>query len=342
MMEETKSVFGCLGLTRPAEYFLTELSGNVSVFKVEPLEKGFGATLGNALRRIMMSSIRGASIIAIKIDGIDHEFSSMEGMTEDVVELMLNIKDVAIKYTGPSKKKAFIDVTGPMAVNAGMIVAPSEVEIMNPELHICNLAEGTHLKIDLVIGTGIGYATADEHDLEGMSTNALPIDALFSPIRRVVYSVERSRIGEQTEFDRLLITIETDGSIDAGIALSQASRIMIDQLSIFICDSDPASVEQEQKQEPEINPNLLKKVEDLELSVRSHNCLKNDNIVYVGDLVTKTEQKMLQTPNFGKKSLCEIKDVLNNMNLSFGIEIKGGWPPPNLDELIQKNSGNKV
>lgn len=323
-------------LMRPAEYFLNNISGHRAVFRIEPLERGFGITLGNALRRVMLSSLQGAAVIAVRIENVDHEFSSIEGVTEDVTDVVLNIKQLVLKYEGYDKKRISLQAVGPCVVTAGMIEESADIEVVNTDLVICHLGKGARLAIELTVSRGKGYVVAEAHEFENLPLGVIPIDSIFSPIKDVTYKVENSRVGAETEFDRLFLTIETNGSVPPDMALGLSSKILQDQLQAFI-----SFKEIEQNQEPEedklpFDVNLLRKVDDLELSVRSQNCLKNDNIVYIGDLVVRTESKMLQTPNFGKKSLNEIKDVLGAMDLRFGMEIPGGWPPDNLQALIKK------
>ena len=313
-----------------------------SIAKVvaEPLEKGFGQTIGNSLRRILLSSIQGAAVTAIQIDGVLHEFSSIKGVREDVTDIVLNVKNLAIKSLANGPKKIVLDVKGPKEVKAKDISLVEDIEILNPEQTICNLDEKTNFHMELIVNTGKGYVSAVQNKSDDNPLGLITIDSLFSPVKKVSYFVSTAREGKALDYDKLTLEIETNGSIQADDALAYAARIFQDQLSMFINFEEPKPVELPQKStEPEFNKNLLKKVDELELSVRSMNCLKNDNITYIGDLVQKTEGEMLRTPNFGRKSLNEIKEVLSGMSLYLGMEIPN-WPPDNISELSKKLEEN--
>ena len=313
---------------------------SVAKVTVEPLEKGFGQTIGNSLRRILLSSIQGAAVTSIQIDGVLHEFSSIKGVREDVTDIVLNVKNLAIKSSTSNPKKIILDIQGPKEVKAKDITLVPEIEILNPEQIICNLDEKTHFHMELMISTGKGYVQAQKNKSEDSPLGLISIDSLFSPVKKVSFSVENTRAGSALDYDKLLMTIETNGTVDAEDAIAYAARIFQDQLSVFVNFEDPQETVKEAKSaEPEFNRNLLKRVEELELSVRSMNCLKNDNIIYIGDLVQKTEPEMLRTPNFGRKSLNEIKEVLNNMSLYLGMEVPN-WPPDNIAELSKKLEEN--
>tara|TARA_B100000315_G_scaffold105655_1_gene96893 strand:- start:438 stop:1466 length:1029 start_codon:yes stop_codon:yes gene_type:complete len=302
----------------------------------EPLEKGYGLTLGNSLRRILLSSIRGSAVTAVQIDGVLHEFTSIKGVREDVTDIVLNIKSLALKVHSEGPKKLVLDVKGPGEIKARKITESSEIEILNPDLVICNLDENTKFHMELIINSGKGYVSADLNKPEDPPLGLIAIDSLFSPVKKVSYTISTAREGKALDYDKLIMEIETNGSISAEDAVAYAARIFQDQLSMFINFNDPKEViTQEKPAEPEFNRNLLRKVDELELSVRSMNCLKNDNIIYIGDLVQKTEGEMLRTPNFGRKSLNEIKEVLSNMSLYLGIEIPN-WPPDNIAEMSKK------
>jgi len=306
----------------------------------EPLEKGFGQTLGNALRRILLSSIQGAAVTAIQIDGVLHEFSSIKGVREDVTDIVLNVKNLAIKSSTNSPKKIILDIKGPKEVKAKDITLPPEIEILNQEQVICNLDEKTNFHMELIVNTGKGYVPSTKNKDEDSPLGLIAVDSLFSPVKKVSYSVENTRAGSALDYDKLLMDVETNGTVNAEDAIAYAARIFQDQLSMFVNFDDPKEIIQEVKStEPEFNKNLLKRVEELELSVRSMNCLKNDNIIYIGDLVQKTEPEMLRTPNFGRKSLNEIKEVLNTMSLYLGMEIPN-WPPDNIAEMSKKLEEN--
>ena len=306
----------------------------------EPLEKGFGQTLGNALRRILLSSVQGAAVTAIQIDGVLHEFSSIKGVREDVTDIVLNVKNLAIKSSVNSPKKIILDIKGPKEVKAKDIVLPAEIEILNPEQVICNLDEKTNFHMELIVNTGKGYVPSTKNKDEDSPLGLIAVDSLFSPVKKVSYTVENTRAGSSLDYDKLAMNIETNGTVNAEDAIAYAARIFQDQLSMFVNFEDPQEIVKEVKStEPEFNKNLLKRVEELELSVRSMNCLKNDNIIYIGDLVQKTEPEMLRTPNFGRKSLNEIKEVLSTMSLYLGMEIPN-WPPDNIAEMSKKLEEN--
>jgi len=302
----------------------------------EPLERGFGLTLGNALRRVLLSSLQGASVTAIQIQGILHEFSSIPGVREDVTDIVLNIKALAIRMQGEGPKRIMLKANGPGEVTAGMIETVSDIEILNPDLVLCTLDKGATINMEMTVSTGKGYVPASLNRPEDAPIGLIPVDALYSPVRKVAYKVENSRVGQVTDYDKLSMEVETDGTVTPDDAVALAARILQDQLQLFINFEEPqAATEEEKSEEPAFNKNLLRKVEELELSVRSANCLKNDNIIYIGDLVQKTEAEMLRTPNFGRKSLNEIKEVLAQMGLHLGMEIPN-WPPENIEELAKK------
>jgi len=316
---------------KPSEY-----NPRQAVVSVGPLERGFGITLGNSLRRILLSSLQGAAVTAIQIQGVVHEFSSIPGVREDVTDLVLNIKGISVSMDAEGKKRLRLAAEGPCVVTAGMISETAGVEIMNPDHVICHVDKGGSLNMELTVDTGKGYVTAAQNRSEDDPIGLIPVDSIFSPIRQVAYTVENARVGQQTDYDRLLLTIETNGAIKPEDAVAFAARIMQDQLSPFINFEDPQTEADAEKVDPfPFNRNLLRKVDELELSVRSANCLKNDNIVYIGDLVLKTESEMLRTPNFGRKSLNEIKEVLKVMNLALGMDIET-WPPENIEELVKR------
>ena len=308
----------------------------IATMIAEPLERGYGMTLGNALRRILMSSIQGASVTSVQINGVLHEFSSIPGVREDVTNIVLNVKEIAIRMEGEGPKRMTLRKTGPGHVRAGDIATVGDVEILNPDLILCTLDEGAEIDMEFVVNTGKGYVPAERNRAEDAPIGLIPVDSLYSPVKRVSYKVENTREGQVLDYDKLTLQIETDGSISPEDAVAYAARILQDQLSIFVNFDEPR---QETKEEtiPELafNPALLKKVDELELSVRSANCLKNDNIVYIGDLIQKTEAEMLRTPNFGRKSLNEIKEVLAQMGLHLGMEVPN-WPPENINDLARR------
>ena len=315
-----------------------QLSQDKSYAKIiaEPLEKGYGLTLGNSLRRILLSSIRGTAVTAIQIDGVLHEFTSIKGVREDVTDIVLNIKSLALKSSSENSKKLIIDAKGPGEIKASNINSVADIEILNPDLIICNLDENTNFHMEMTVGTGKGYVSADMNKPEDPPLGLIPIDSLFSPVKKVSYSVSTAREGKALDYDKLTMEVVTNGSISAEDAVAYSARIFQDQLGMFVNFDEPQeTIVIEQSKEPEFNKNLLRKVDELELSVRSMNCLKNDNIIYIGDLVQKSEGEMLRTPNFGRKSLNEIKEVLTGMSLYLGMEIPN-WPPDNIAELSKK------
>jgi DNA-directed RNA polymerase subunit alpha len=302
----------------------------------EPLERGFGLTLGNSLRRILLSSLQGAAITSVHIDGVLHEFSSIPGVREDVTDIVLNIKDIAIKMQGDGPKRMTLKKQGPGQVTAGDIGVTGDVQVLNPSLVICTLDEGAEIRMEFTVDTGKGYVPGDRNRAEDAPIGLIPIDSLYSPVRKVSYRVENTREGQVLDYDKLTMTLETNGAIGPEDAIAYAARILQDQLNVFVNFEEPRR-EEATPSIPELafNPALLKKVDELELSVRSANCLKNDNIVYIGDLIQKSEGEMLRTPNFGRKSLNEIKEVLAQMGLHLGMEVTG-WPPDNIDELAKR------
>lgn len=302
----------------------------------EPLERGFGLTLGNALRRVLLSSLQGAAITSIQIDGVLHEFSSIPGVREDVTDIVLNIKGVSVKMEVEGPKRLALRGKGPGEVRAGDIETTNGIEILNPDHVICTLDDGADLHMELTVQTGKGYVPADKMKSEDSPIGLIPVDALFSPVKRVSYKVEPTREGQVLDYDKLTMTVETDGSLSPEDALAYAARILQDQLAVFVNFEEPdAAGRHDDAAEIGFNPLFLKKVDELELSVRSANCLKNDNIVYIGDLVQKTEAEMLRTPNFGRKSLNEIKEVLTQMGLHLGMDVSD-WPPENIEDLARK------
>jgi DNA-directed RNA polymerase subunit alpha len=322
-----------------------------AVFVAEPLERGFGLTIGNALRRVLLSSLQGAAVTAIKMENVLHEFSSLAGVREDVTDIVLNVKQIALKMQGEGPKRLQLSVTGPAEVTAGQIVTSGDIEVMNPELVICHLDEAATLNMELTANSGKGYVPSAANRPADAPIGLIPVDALYSPVRQVAYKVENTRVGQELDYDKLTLTIETDGTVTPEDAVTYAARILQDQLQLFVHFEDalvssapiglaaPAvgggAAPEGNSDANQLNRYLLKKVDELELSVRSANCLKNDNIVYIGDLVQKTEAEMLRTPNFGRKSLNEIKEVLSSMGLRLGMEIPG-WPPENIEEMAKK------
>ncbi len=325
-------------LIKPAKLSVKHENDNEfsATIVAEPIERGFGVTIGNALRRILLSSLQGSSITSIQIQGVLHEFSSLPGVREDITDVILNVKGIKVRMDVEGPKKMYLNVTGPNKVTAGHIAEVSDIEIMNPEHEICALDEGANLSIEFTVENGKGYVAAGSKAMDEKPVGLIPVDAIFSPIIQVSYEVDNARVGQQTDFDKLLLNVKTDGSVKPEDAVAFAARIMQDQMQNFINFEEP----EEEEVVPEVddlpfNKNLLRKVDELELSVRSANCLKNDNIVYIGDLVLRTEPEMLRTPNFGRKSLNEIREVLKSMDLELGMMIEN-WPPENIEELAKK------
>ena len=302
----------------------------------EPLERGFGVTLGNALRRVLLSSLQGAAVTSVKIDGVLHEFSSIPGVREDVTDIVLNIKSMGLRMHAEGPKRITLSATGPGVATAGQIETGADIEVMDPDLVICTLDEGASVHMEMTVESGKGYVPAVANRAEDSPIGLIPVDAIYSPVRQVSYRIENTRVGQVTDYDKLSLHVETNGAVTPEDAVAYAARILQDQLQLFINFEEPQEkTEREEAPELPFNKNLLRRVEELELSVRSANCLKNDNIIYIGDLVQKTESEMLRTPNFGRKSLNEIKHVLEQMGLHLGMEIPN-WPPENIDDLARR------
>ncbi len=302
----------------------------------EPLERGFGLTLGNALRRVLLSSLQGGAITSVQIDNVLHEFSSVAGVREDVTDIILNLKGVSLKMEVEGPKRLSISAKGPGVVTAGAISETNGIEVLNKEHVICHLDDGADVYMELTVNTGKGYVSADKNRPEDAPIGLIPIDAIYSPVKKVSYEVQPTREGQVLDYDKLTMKIETDGSLTPEDAVAYAARILQDQLGVFVNFEEPEAAKAgEVDTGLEFNPLLLKKVDELELSVRSANCLKNDNIVYIGDLIQKTEAEMLRTPNFGRKSLNEIKEVLSGMGLHLGMEVED-WPPENIEDLAKR------
>jgi len=307
-----------------------------AIIVAEPLERGFGLTLGNALRRVLLSSLHGAAVTAVQIDGILHEFSSVPGVREDVTDIVLNIKSIGLRMHAEGPKRMTLKATGPREVKAGDIEAGADIEIMNPELVLCHLDKGAKLSMELTVEIGKGYVAATQNRPEDSPIGLIPVDAVFSPVRKVSYKVDNTRVGQVTDHDKLSVSVTTNGAVTPEDSTALAARILQDQLQLFINFEEPQTqVVEDIHDDLPFNKNLLRKVDELELSVRSANCLKNDNIIYIGDLVQKSEADMLRTPNFGRKSLNEIKEVLAHMGLHLGMEIPN-WPPENIEDLAKR------
>ena len=318
-------------LLTPRTIDVKESSATRAKVTLEPLERGFGHTLGSALRRILLSSMPGCAVTEAQIDGVLHEYSAIEGVQEDVIEILLNLKGVAVKMNGRDDAELTLSKKGPGVVTAGDIKLDHDVEIANPEHVICHLSENGEVNMRLRVARGRGYEPADQRGLDEDETRAigrLQLDATFSPVRRVAYAVESARVEQRTDLDKLVIDLETNGTIDPEEAIRRAATILQQQLAVFV-DFEHVKEPERVEEEEEIDPILLRPVDDLELTVRSANCLKAENIYYIGDLIQRTEVELLKTPNLGKKSLTEIKDVLASRGLSLGMRLDN-WPPASL------------
>lgn len=325
-------------LIKPTKLDVSQTEGtNKAKIVVEPLERGFGLTLGNALRRVLLSSLQGGAVSAIKIDGVLHEFSVIPGVMEDVTDIVLNVKELAVAVHSESAKTLTLKAEGPCIVTAAMIETGHDVEIMNPDHVICTLDDGAKINMELTVTTGKGYVPASTNMTSDSPIGLINVDAIYSPVKKVSYKVENTRVNQAMDYDKLTMIVETNGVVSPEDAIALAARILQDQLKPFINFDEPESEVEDIREELPFNKNLLRKVDELELSVRSANCLKNDNIVYIGDLVQKTEAEMLRTPNFGRKSLNEIKEVLAKMGIHLGMDTPG-WPPENIEELIKRTS----
>lgn len=326
-------------LLKPRIVGVEKVSDKTAKVTLEPLERGFGHTLGNALRRILLSSMVGSAIVEVQIDGVLHEYTAIEGVQEDVIEILLNLKGVSIRMAGKGEATLSLSKKGPGPVTAGDIAVDHNVEIVNPEHVIANLTKSGELNMTLKVHQGRGYQPANiraENEEEGRPIGYLQLDASFSPVRRVAYSVESARVEQRTDLDRLVVELETNGTIEPDEAIRRAATILQDQLSAFVELRGKEQV-MLQVEQPEIDPLLLRPVDDLELTVRSANCLKAENIFYIGDLIQRTEVELLKTPNLGKKSLTEIKDVLATRGLSLGMRLEN-WPPPGLKKEDKANA----
>ena len=325
-------------LIRPSKMDVNvhENDGRTGRLIAEPLERGFGLTLGNAIRRVLLSSLQGAAITSVKIKGVVHEFSTIPGVKEDLTDILLNLKSIAVKVHSPGLKKMYIKANGSGEIRAGNFETDSETEIMNKDQLIMTLDANADVEIEANIETGKGYVSAEVAEDENKIIGEIKLDAMFSPVVKATYKIENSRVGQVTDYDKLIFDVETNGVISPDDAIALSARILQDQLQAFINFDEPEiQQDQDSAEKLSFNSNLLKKVEELELSVRSANCLKNDNIIYIGDLVQKTESEMLRTPNFGRKSLNEIKEVLTQMELNLGMSVPD-WPPENIDDLAKK------
>jgi len=314
-----------IDLLVPTEIQVDDISPTLSKVTLEPLERGFGHTLGNALRRILLSSMPGAAVTDVVIDGIAHEYSTIEGVREDVIDILLNIKDMPVKVIEGDTAEIVLDVTGPCDVLASSFEVPGNVELVDQDFHVASIIDKVNLKMTLTVKTGRGYEPADLRDDEDRVVGGLKVDASYSPVKRVSYNVDNARFEKRTDLDKLLIEIETDGTLDPKMAIEHAATIFQQQLSAFV-DLDAIAEQEAKKDQNDFDPLLLRSIEELELTVRSTNCLKAESIFLIGDLIHRSEFDLLKTPNLGKKSLNEIKDVLASKNLSLGMTVEN-WPP---------------
>jgi len=318
-------------MLKPKGLIVDELSDRRAKVVLEPLERGFGHTLGNALRRVLLSSIPGAAISEAEIEGVLHEYTSVEGLQEDIVEVLLNLKEVAVRMHSRDEATLTLSVDKVGPVTAGDIQVDHDIEIVNPEHVICHLTKDQKLRMQLKVTRGVGYqpaATLHFNEEESRTIGRLRLDASFCPVHRVAYSVESARVAQRTDLDKLILDIETNGTLSCEDAVKLAAGILVDQMSVFV-DFVARDRSEERREEHSFDPVLLRPIDDLELTVRSANCLKAEHIQYVGDLVQRSETELLKTPNLGKKSLTEIKTVLAAHDLSLGTRLEN-WPPPNL------------
>jgi len=318
-------------LTKPQRLEIDDksLTPTYAKLECEPLERGFGTTIGNSLRRILLSSLRGAAISAVRFENTLHEFSTINGVTEDVTDIVLNLKEVRLRlHEGVEEARATIEVAGEKEVTAADIQGGPDLEVLNPEHHIATVGKGGDFRLELTIRMGRGYVSADRNKEETAPVGTVAVDSIFSPIRKVNFNVTNARVGQRTDYDRLVMEIWTDGSVRPEDALAYAARILQDQVSVFINFEEPAEAAPvaEDQTAVELNENLFRSVDELELSVRSANCLQNADLRYIGELVQKTEAEMLKTKNFGRKSLNEIKELLAEMGLSLGMRLEN-FPP---------------
>ena len=314
-----------IDLLVPTEIQVDDISPTLSKVTLEPLERGFGHTLGNALRRILLSSMPGAAVTDVVIDGITHEYSTIEGVREDVIDILLNIKDMPVKVIEGDTAEIVLDVTGPCDVLASSFEVPGNVELVDQDFHVASIIDKVNLKMTLTVKTGRGYEPADLRNDEDRVVGGLKVDASYSPVKRVSYNVDNARFEKRTDLDKLLIELETDGTLDPKMAIEHAATIFQQQLSAFV-DLDAIAEQEAKKDQNDFDPLLLRSIEELELTVRSTNCLKAESIFLIGDLIHRSEFDLLKTPNLGKKSLNEIKDVLASKNLSLGMTVEN-WPP---------------
>ncbi len=318
-------------LIKPKNIECESVTDTYGKFVAKPLERGYGLTLGNSLRRVLLSSINGAAIVAVKIEGVEHEFSTVQGVKEDVTDIILNLKQVNLRFLGEDDATVRIVKTGEGVIKAADIQTDGEVEVLNPEQVIATLDVDGSLNMEMTVRHGRGYITADQNRTEDLPVGLIAIDSIFAPVRRVAYKVDNARVGQMTDYDKLSLEVWTNGAVRPDDAVAYAAKVLKEQLTIFINfdeteEEDLRKSEEEIEEKPALNENLFKTVDSLELSVRAANCLENANIKFIGELVTRSESEMLKTKNFGRKSLNEIKDILSEMGLSLGMKIDGFDP----------------
>ncbi len=326
-------------ILRPNGVDVQHIDNKTAHIVIEPLERGYGYTLGNALRRILLSSMPGAAVTEVKIDGVLHEYSAIEGVQEDVIEILMNLKNLALRMHSRDEAVLRLKKVGEGAVTAADIELEHDVEIVDPDHVIAHLSQNASIELELKVTRGRGYQIAEQRrsEEESKAIGVMQLDASYSPIRRVAYSVENARVGQRTDLDKLILDIETNGAIDPEDAVRRAATILSSQISVFV-NLEESTAEAPKPDEPQVDPVLLQPVDDLELTVRSANCLKAENIYYIGDLVQRTEVELLKTPNLGKKSLTEIKDVLAQRGLSLGVKLEN-WPPAFLKDARENSLG---
>lgn len=328
-----------LDLIKPFKLNLETLEDKSRRAKItaEPLERGFGLTLGVALRRVLLSSLQGAAVTGILIEGAQHEFTFIRGVCEDVTDIILNLKSLALRKHGTVKRVLHLQAEGPGPITAALLQPTADVEILDPDVLICTLDKGAKISMEITVESGRGYVPAEQLRRPDSPVGYIPVDALFSPVRKVEYRVENTRVGQKTDYDKLILDVETNGATKPEDAVALAARILQDQFQRFVNFEEPKEerIGETDSTGIQFNKNLLRRVEELELSVRAANCLKHENIVYIGDLVSKSEQDLLRTPNFGRKSLNEIKGILVQMGLGLGMGLSD-WPPENVEELAKK------
>lgn len=332
-------------LIRPKKIEADKLTPTYGRFVAEPLERGYGVTIGNSLRRILLSSLHGAAITSVRFDGVLHEFTSIPGVKEDVSDIILNLKQVKLKLEGEGPKVMRLKVGEPGAVKAGDAACDPAITILNPDFHIATVGKGGKLECEMTVDTGKGYVPADMNKNPNQPIGVVAIDSVFQPVTRVNFDVTHARVGQRTDYDKLTMEIWTSGAMEPQAALAVAAKIMKDQLSVFIPfeekEEEEGGAEERIEKRPWFNENLFKTVDELELSVRSANCLKNANIKYIGEMVQKTEGEMLKTKNFGRKSLNEIKEILKEMGLDFGMKLEGFPSRKDLDRVHHEHKGTE-